>query len=115
MQNFVKVRPVGAELSHAGGRADRDMVKFVVAFRNFAIAPKKICKTCSTSVPLPATVHHFAITVVPRSFRLKWGRRGMDYPGWGRRGTGYPGIRIAEEETPWYRQHTKKSSNKGKL
>ena len=37
-----KVRPVGAELLLADGRADRrtDMVKLVEAFRNFANAPK---------------------------------------------------------------------------
>jgi hypothetical protein len=93
MQNFMKVRRVEAELFHAGGRANRDVVQLVVAFGNFANAPKRfarpaqhqylsqllsinlqdllnistspsycpsICKTCSTSVPLPATVHQFA-------------------------------------------------------
>ena len=57
MQNFVKVLPGGAELFHGDGRTDRDTMKLLVAFRNSANAPKKICKTCSTSVPLPATVH----------------------------------------------------------
>jgi hypothetical protein len=40
----MKIRPVGAELSHADGRkTDRltDMTKLIVAFRNFANAPKK--------------------------------------------------------------------------
>jgi hypothetical protein len=34
----MKIRPVGAELFHAGGRTD--MTKLTVAFRNFAKAPK---------------------------------------------------------------------------
>ena len=42
-QNFVKILPVEAELFHADGRTDRrtDMTKLIVAFRNFANAPKK--------------------------------------------------------------------------
>jgi hypothetical protein len=35
----MKIRPMGAELFHADGRAD--MTKLIVAFRNFANAPKK--------------------------------------------------------------------------
>ena len=35
---FVEVRPVGAELFRADGRTD--MAKLIVAFRNFARAPK---------------------------------------------------------------------------
>jgi hypothetical protein len=37
------IRPVGAELFHAEGRTDRqtDMTKLIVAFRNFANAPKE--------------------------------------------------------------------------
>jgi hypothetical protein len=35
----MKIRPVGAELSHADGRTDT--MKLIVAFRNFADAPKK--------------------------------------------------------------------------
>ena len=34
----MKIRPVAAELFHAGGRTD--MTKLTVAFRNFANAPK---------------------------------------------------------------------------
>ena len=34
----MKIRPVGAELSHADGRTD--MAMLTVAFRNFANAPK---------------------------------------------------------------------------
>jgi len=37
--NFMKIRPVGAELFRADGRTD--MTKLIVAFRNFANAPKK--------------------------------------------------------------------------
>jgi hypothetical protein len=34
----MKIRPVGAELLHAGGRTD--MTKRIVVFREFASAPK---------------------------------------------------------------------------
>jgi hypothetical protein len=50
MSNFLKIRPVGAELFHADGRIDgqtdrgtdrqTDITKLIVAFRNFANAPK---------------------------------------------------------------------------
>ena len=36
MSNFMKIRPVGSELFHA----DRHMTRLIVAFRNFANAPK---------------------------------------------------------------------------
>jgi len=38
----MKIRPVGVELFHAGGRTDRrtDMTKLIVAFRNLVNAPK---------------------------------------------------------------------------
>jgi len=36
--NFIKIRPVGVELFHAGRRTD--MTKLIVVFRNFANAPK---------------------------------------------------------------------------
>ena len=36
--NFMKIRPVGAELFHADRRTD--MTKLIVAFRNFSNAPK---------------------------------------------------------------------------
>jgi len=35
----MKIRPLGAELSHADDRRT-DMMKLIVAFRNFANAPK---------------------------------------------------------------------------
>jgi hypothetical protein len=46
ISNFVNIRPEGAEVFHvdglAGGWTDRrtDMTKLIVAFRNFANAPK---------------------------------------------------------------------------
>jgi hypothetical protein len=38
----MKIRSVGAKLFHADGQTDRqtDMTKLIVAFRNFANAPK---------------------------------------------------------------------------
>jgi hypothetical protein len=38
ISNFTKIRPMGAEFFHADGRTD--MTKVIVAFRNFANAPK---------------------------------------------------------------------------
>ena len=37
--HLIKIRPVGAELFHANGQTDT--TKLIVAFRNFANAPKK--------------------------------------------------------------------------
>ena len=37
-ENTMKIRPVGAELLHADGQTD--ITKLIVAFRNFAKAPK---------------------------------------------------------------------------
>ena len=39
----MKIRPVGAEFFQADGRTERqtDITKVIVAFRNFANAPKK--------------------------------------------------------------------------
>ena len=43
LPNFMKIRPVRAELFHADGRTDGQpaMTKLIVAFRNFANAPKR--------------------------------------------------------------------------
>jgi len=43
LPNFLKIRPVGAELFHADRRTGRQpvMTKLIVAFRNFAKAPKR--------------------------------------------------------------------------
>ena len=40
----MKIRPVGAQLSHEDGRMDRqtDMTKLIVVFRSFANAPKNV-------------------------------------------------------------------------
>ena len=43
MSIYMKIRPVGDELFHADRRTD--MTKLIVAFRNFASAPKKETKT----------------------------------------------------------------------
>jgi len=39
ISNFMKIRPVGAELFHVDGRTDT--TKLIVAFGNFAKAPSK--------------------------------------------------------------------------
>ena len=44
ISNFMKIRPMGAELFHVDGRADT--TKLIVAFRNFAKAPKKGSPWC---------------------------------------------------------------------
>jgi hypothetical protein len=42
----MKIRPLGAELSHVDGQTDRrtDLTKLIVAFRSFANAPKTYVK-----------------------------------------------------------------------
>ena len=42
MSGLIKIRPVGAELFYADRRTEgqTDMTKLIVAFRNFANAPK---------------------------------------------------------------------------
>ena len=40
-QNFMKIRPLGAEMFNADGQTD--IMKPNVYFRNFANAPKKQC------------------------------------------------------------------------
>ena len=42
ISNFMKIRPMGAELFNADGRTDghTDMTKLIDVFRNFAKAPK---------------------------------------------------------------------------
>jgi hypothetical protein len=46
----MKIPPVGAELFDADGRTD--MTKLIVAFRNFAKAPKKMILTQHRKVPM---------------------------------------------------------------
>ena len=36
----MKIHPIGAELFYVDGRTDTDMMKLIVAFRNFAKASK---------------------------------------------------------------------------
>jgi len=38
MLNFMKIRPVGAELFHVFGQTDIDTTQLIVAFRSFANA-----------------------------------------------------------------------------
>ena len=42
MPNFMKIRPMGAELFHADGQTDRrtGITKLIDAFRSFGTAPK---------------------------------------------------------------------------
>jgi hypothetical protein len=42
----MKIRPLGAQLFHADGQTHRqtDTMKLIVAFRNFANAPKNVLK-----------------------------------------------------------------------
>ena len=40
ISSFIKIRSVAAELFHADGQTD--MTKLIVAFRNFANAPKNV-------------------------------------------------------------------------
>jgi len=45
VSNFLKIRPVGPELFHAGGRTD--IMKLTVAFHSFANTPKSVSdKSC---------------------------------------------------------------------
>jgi len=52
----MKIHPVGTEFFHADGRSDRetyrrtDMTRLIVAFRNFADAPK-ICQPSDRITP----------------------------------------------------------------
>ena len=68
MSNFMKIRPVAAELFHADGRTDK--AQLTVAFRNFANVPKMArivniyrgkCSHCKTkllaSVPLSKNIY----------------------------------------------------------
>jgi len=40
VSNLMKIRPVEANLFHVDGRTDRHTTKLIIAFRNFAKAPK---------------------------------------------------------------------------
>jgi len=53
ISNFIKIRPVGAELFHADGQTD--MTNVLAALRNFADAPKRF-KNFSHTVCLHITL-----------------------------------------------------------
>jgi len=49
ISNFMKIRRVRAEFFHADGRTDKHVTKLIVAFRNFANAPKNLTlSSCCT-------------------------------------------------------------------
>ena len=50
ISNFLKIRPVGADLLHADGQTDgrEDMTKLTVAFRTFSKAPKTSMRCVNT-------------------------------------------------------------------
>jgi hypothetical protein len=62
ISSFIKIRPLGAELFYAHGQTD--MTKLIVAFRNFANAPKEganreSLKHVSISILPPDKSEHF--------------------------------------------------------
>jgi hypothetical protein len=61
----MKIRPVGAELFRADGRTYRqaDMMKLIVAFRNFANAPKKLLPLSRTEPQFLGCPARILITV----------------------------------------------------
>jgi hypothetical protein len=63
----MNIRPEGAELFHADGRTNvqTDMTKLIVAFRNFANAPKgeKACYACFISGEQSSLFYFLAIRV----------------------------------------------------
>jgi len=69
ISNFMKIRPVGAELFHAGGRTDSraDMTKLIVTFRNFAHAPDKL-NLMSTWIRHPTACDRLCILTSTASF-----------------------------------------------
>jgi len=69
---FIKICPVGAELSHAKGRAEvqtvgkqTDMSKLVAAFCNFANAPKNKW-SCENAISMAV------ILLITEKFRNGW-------------------------------------------
>jgi len=76
ISNFMKIRPVAAELFHANGRTDgqTDVTKPVVAFCNFANAPNiwpewscdftNSLRRSPTSNPTITYYHHETCTMV---------------------------------------------------
>jgi hypothetical protein len=69
---FIKSRPVGAELPHTDGRAEvqtewkrTDMLTLLVAFRNFANAPKNK-RSCENAINIAV------ILLITEKFRKGW-------------------------------------------
>ena len=71
----MKIRPVGAELSHADGRKN-DTTKLIVAFRNFAKAPKN-----ETSVLVSTCFENFTFSVVTRHINCAQRKRRITQKG----------------------------------
>ena len=78
MSNSMKIRSLGAEFFHSGRQTDRqtdgqtDMMKLIVAFRNFSNAPE-ISTFCPSSGEKEAIIPYTAITYsffVPRRIVL---------------------------------------------
>ena len=61
MSNFTKIRPVGAEMCHADGQTD--MTKLIIAFRNFAKAPKNGYMDGLVNVEQTKQILHGAFTL----------------------------------------------------
>ena len=59
ISNFMKIRPVGAELFHADGRTD--MTKLIAPFRNFANAPKNEQQSRSQRASHSESIIYFLI------------------------------------------------------
>ena len=79
ISNFMKIRPVGAEVFHTGGQTD--MTKLMIAFRNFANAPQKQAGI-REAPPLLTELHlkeadnstHSSKTIHPPFLNTKWQR-----------------------------------------
>jgi len=73
MPNFMKIRPVGAEVFHADGWTDRQihMTRLIVAFRNFANARRNYPASKRWWAYLLSCVVHSARTCVIFCGRFK--------------------------------------------
>ena len=54
--NFMKISLVGAGFFRADGQTDTDMTKLIVAFRNFANAPKKFSEDKHRALSPPSSL-----------------------------------------------------------
>jgi hypothetical protein len=66
ISNFMKIRPVGAELFHADGRTDMTML--IVAFRDFPQAPKKCMSRGGFETAIPV----FGVSKILRTLKKGW-------------------------------------------